>query len=86
MAYSLIRANMPCRIQGRDIGQGLKTLITKLVKGDAPTATLLTALDAWQAKESAAIATRLASRYLCALLQVHARRRRLLPHARLRAQ
>jgi DNA helicase II / ATP-dependent DNA helicase PcrA len=59
LAYSLIRANTPVRIQGRDIGQGLKTLITKLVKGDGPTTVLLTRLSEWQAKETQAIAAKL---------------------------
>jgi DNA helicase II / ATP-dependent DNA helicase PcrA len=59
MAYSLIRADMPCRIQGRDIGQGLKALIGKLVKGDGPTTLLLERLVEWNTKETAIIQAKL---------------------------
>lgn len=50
-AYSMLRARIPCVILGREIGQGLLSLIKKLKASDVPT--LLHRLETWESKESA---------------------------------
>ena len=49
MAYQLMRRRVPCRVEGHDIGTGLVKLVNrfKVAKLD----TLLSKVDAWQAKE-----------------------------------
>lgn len=51
MAYTLIRNQVPVKIQGRDIGAGLAALIKRLVSTDASTAHLLEKLAAYRTAE-----------------------------------
>lgn len=53
VAMGLIRANKRTRIQGKDIGAGLKALVTKLATGRAVNSIpeLLAKLDRWEEKE-----------------------------------
>jgi superfamily I DNA/RNA helicase len=53
VAMGLIRANKRTRIQGKDIGAGLKALVTKLATGRAVNsiAEMLSKLDSWEEKE-----------------------------------
>lgn len=53
VAMALIRANKRVRIQGKDIGAGLKALVGKLATGKAGNsiAELLAKLDRWEEKE-----------------------------------
>ena len=59
-AYRLLRMGLPARIQGRDIGAGLTALVTKTKATTIPA--LLTALEAYSAKEGAKIAARFAKK------------------------
>ncbi len=49
MAFKFFKAKIPARIMGRDIGQGLKSLINKLDAGNIDN--LIEKLDAWAARE-----------------------------------
>jgi DNA helicase II / ATP-dependent DNA helicase PcrA len=50
LAYKFLRARIPAKIMGREIGQGLKTLINKLnAKGID---NLITKLEMWESRES----------------------------------
>ncbi len=53
VAMALIRANKRVRIQGKDIGAGLKALVKKISTGKAASsiAELLKKLDSWEEKE-----------------------------------
>lgn len=53
VAMGLIRANKRTRIQGKDIGAGLKSLVGKIASGKATNsiAELLAKLDRWEEKE-----------------------------------
>lgn len=53
VAMALIRSNKPTRIQGKDIGAGLKALVKKLSTGKAADsiAQLLAKLDKWEERE-----------------------------------
>lgn len=53
MAFGLLRRGVPATIQGRDLGQGLQTLIRKLCPSSGPgsVATLLRELDRYESKE-----------------------------------
>lgn len=55
LAYQMIRKNVPCKIQGRDFGKNLVDRVKTLVKQDASTVELLTALITWSTKERAKI-------------------------------
>jgi DNA helicase II / ATP-dependent DNA helicase PcrA len=52
-AYSLIKQNIPVKVQGRSIGQDLAKLIKKLAAPQDTVVDLSAALDAWRAKEVA---------------------------------
>lgn len=50
LAYRLLKARVPVKIQGREIGQGLKSLIKKMNATDIDH--LLVKLDAWATRET----------------------------------
>lgn len=52
LAFRLLRARVPCRIMGKDIGDGLKALINKLGAQDIPT--LLGQVAEWAKQQTAA--------------------------------
>lgn len=55
LAYELIRADVPVKIQGRDIGGGLSSLIRRLVPDGGSTLELLRKLDEHRTRETAKI-------------------------------
>ena len=55
LAYDLIKNQVPCKIQGRDIGANLEALIKKLVPSTATVAELITAITLYRSKELAKI-------------------------------
>lgn len=50
LAYKLLKARVPVKIQGREIGQGLKSLIKKMRTNDVDI--LISKLDVWATRET----------------------------------
>lgn len=53
VAMGFIRAGVRVRVQGRDIGAGLRALVERLTRSHGSIPAMLTALETWEAKEIA---------------------------------
>lgn len=47
LAINMIQRRIPCRMQGRDIGRGLKRIIKQLAEDDIPSAELAAKVESW---------------------------------------